>query len=116
MTKKDVKKVMLYIFMPVVLAFVSLFLYLHSKEQHIRKNGKIAEATVYAQSYVNGIRRGLTFVSWAYFEVNDSTMQIFDIIGKEVPINTKFKVVYLPDDSKRVLAVNPKEFDKYPTK
>jgi hypothetical protein len=100
--------------MPIVLAFVGLFICLHCKDSYIRDNGEIAEATVYAQSYVNGIRRGLTFVSWSYFKVNDSTMQIFNIIGKDVPINTKFNVIYLPEDPRKALVLNPKEFDKYP--
>lgn len=116
MTNKDLKKVFIYIFTPITLAFVGLFLYLNYKEIYIRKNGEIAEATVYSQSYVNGIRRGLTFVSWSYFKVNDSTMQIFDIIGRDVPINTKFKVIYLPEDPKKALLLNPKEFDNYPNR
>jgi hypothetical protein len=116
MTKKDINKVLRYIFIPLILAFVGLFLYLHCKDRYVRENGDIAEATVYAQKYGYNERGGLICVSWAYFYVNDSTKQIFGIISKKVPINTKFKVVYLPKNPKEALALNPKEFDKYPSR
>ena len=116
MTKKDINKVIRYIFMPIILAFVGLFLYLHCKDKYIREYGDIAEAIVYAQKYGYNERGGLICVSWAYFTVNDSTTQRFSIISKKVPINTKFKVVYLPKDPREALVLNPKEFDKYPSR
>jgi hypothetical protein len=101
--------------MPIILAFVGLFLYLHCKEKYVKENGNIAEATVYAQKYGYSVRGGLICVSWAYFTANDSTY-LFSIYKKKVPINTKFKVVFMLNGPKDAYVLNPKEFDKYPSR